>query len=53
MVIVDRLSKSTHFLTLRHPFTAKNVAEKFMESVLHGMLKSIVSDRDAIFISNF
>jgi len=32
MVIVDRLSKSTHFLTLRHPFTTKNVAEKFMKA---------------------
>jgi hypothetical protein len=53
MVIVDKLSKSAHFLTLRHPFSAKNVAEKFMENVLYGMLKSIVSDRGPIFISNF
>ena len=55
MVVVDRFSKSSHFLTLSNPFTAKNVAEKFVEGVikLHGMPKSIVSNQDPIFISNF
>jgi hypothetical protein len=55
MVIVDRLSKFAYFLTLRHPFTAKTVPEKFVDGVikLHGMPKSIVNDRDPIFISHF
>ena len=55
MVVVDRLSKSAHFLTLSHHFTAKTVAEKFVEGVfkLRSMPKSIISDRDPIFISNF
>jgi hypothetical protein len=46
MVVVDRFSKSTHFLTLTYPFTAKNVADKFVEEIikLHGMPVSIVSD---------
>lgn len=55
MVVVDRLSKSAHFLTLNHPFTAKGVAEKFVEGVLklHGMPRTIISDCDPIFVSNF
>ena len=55
MVVVDRLSKSAHFLTLSHPLTTKTVAEKFVEGVfkLHRMPNSIISDQDPIFISNF
>lgn len=33
----------------------KSIAEKFMDGVikLHGMLRSIVSDRDPVFVNNF
>ena len=55
MVVVDRPRKSAHFLNLTYPFTAKSVAEKFMEGVikLHDMPRSIVSDRDLVFVSHF
>ncbi|KAF5465390.1 hypothetical protein F2P56_015403 [Juglans regia] len=55
MVIVDRLSKYVHFLPLKHPFTTVKVASVFLDHVfkLHGMPKSIISDRGSTFLSSF
>jgi len=55
LVVVDRLSKLAHFLALAYPYTTQMVAEKFVEGVvkLYGMPRSIISDRDPIFISHF
>lgn len=52
-VVVGRLSKYAHFLALAHPYTALDVAQLFLDSIfkLHGMLSTITSDRDPIFIS--
>jgi len=53
-VVVDRVSKYSHFYALQHPFTTSTVAQIFMDPVfkLLGMPHSIVSDRDPTFIRN-
>lgn len=55
LVVVDRFSKGVHLGPLPTNFTAYKVADLFVSMVckLHGLPKSIVSDRDPIFISWF
>jgi len=55
LVIVDRFTKCAHFIPIKHPFTAPAIARAVFDNVikLHGMPKTIVSDRDKIFTSTF
>ncbi|KAK4393014.1 Transposon Ty3-G Gag-Pol polyprotein [Sesamum angolense] len=53
LVIVDRLTKYSHFLPLKHPYTASSIAKTFFDNIykLHGLPVSIVTDRDRVFTS--
>lgn len=50
LVVVDLCS---HFVALKHPFSALSMAKLFMQHIykLHGLSTALVSDRDKIFTS--
>ena len=54
-VIVDRLTKLTHFIVVKGTKTANQYAEIFVKEVVkyHGVPKNIVSDRGSIWTSQF
>lgn len=54
-VIVDRLTKSAHFLPIRTTFSLDKLAKIYIREVvrLHGVPVSIVSDRDPRFTAKF
>ncbi|KAA0047446.1 pol protein [Cucumis melo var. makuwa] len=54
-VVVDRLTKSAHFVPGKSTCTASKWAQLYMSEIvrLHGVPVSIVSDRDARFIFKF
>jgi hypothetical protein len=55
MVVVEKLAKDAHFVPMKTTHTMANIAKHFMKEIarLHGIPKTIVSDRDTKFTSNF
>ena len=54
-VIIDRLTKSAHFIPYRVGQSTEQLAKRYMEEIvrLHGVPVCIVSDRDSRFTSHF
>ncbi|KAA3470813.1 reverse transcriptase [Gossypium australe] len=54
-VIVDRLTKSAHFIPVRTDYSLQKLAKLYVAEIvrLHGVPLSIISDRDPRFTSRF
>ena len=54
-VIVDRLTKSAHFIPVKIDYSMDRLAELYVDEIvrLHGVPLSIMSDRDPRFTSRF
>ncbi|GJV42776.1 putative reverse transcriptase domain-containing protein [Tanacetum coccineum] len=54
-VIVDRLTKYAHFLPMKEDDTLEKLMRQYLKEVVsrHGILVSIISDRDGKFTSHF
>jgi hypothetical protein len=55
MVVVNKLTKATHFILVKTTHKETNTAEIYVREVarIHGVPKAIVSDKDPKFTSNF
>jgi hypothetical protein len=55
MVVVDKLTKAAHFIPVKSMHKETNIVEIYMREIakLHGVPKTIVSDRDSKFTQNF
>ncbi|GJX14216.1 putative reverse transcriptase domain-containing protein [Tanacetum coccineum] len=54
-VIVDRLTKSAHFLAIREDYSTERLERLYIDEIVarHGVPVSIISDRDGRFTSRF
>ncbi|GJU96887.1 putative reverse transcriptase domain-containing protein [Tanacetum coccineum] len=54
-VIVDRLTKSAHFLPMKKTDSIEKLAQLYLKEIVckHGVPTSIISDRDSLFTSRF
>ena len=55
MVVVDKLTKETHFILVKSTYKTDSITKIFMKEIFkfHGLLKAIVSNRDVKFTSDF
>jgi len=55
LVIVDRFTKYAEFIPFHNTFTAKQLAFLILDRLIkhHGIPRSIISDRDKLFTSNY
>ena len=55
MVVVDKLTKATHFILVKTTNKESNITKIYMKQVsrLYGILKAIVSNKDLKFTSIF
>eukprot|EP00253_Pinus_taeda_P026297 PITA_26297 len=55
LVVVDKLSKLTHFILVQSTYRVVQIAHVFMQNIfkLHGLPKTIISDHDVKFTSVF
>nr|GEU70771.1 putative reverse transcriptase domain-containing protein [Tanacetum cinerariifolium] len=54
-VIIDRLTKSAHFLAVREDYKTEKLARRYINEIIarHGVPVSIISDRNSYFTSRF
>ena len=54
-IIIDRLTKSAHFLPINEKFSLERLVQLYLKEIVvrHGVPVSIVSDRDPRFTSRF
>ena len=54
-MVVDRLTNFSHLFFVTSSFSAAQVSDLFFKEIfkLHGLPKSIVSDKDGIFMGTF
>ena len=52
MVVVDKLSKGTHFISIKYTYKVVNIDDIFMKMFFR-LPKVVISDRDVKFTGNF
>jgi hypothetical protein len=55
MAVVNKLTQAAYFIPMKSTHKATNIVDIYMREItrLHGVPKTIVSDRDPKFTSNF